>query len=54
MFTVFLYIFAGIGLFCTSCFLIFFIMVIASIIYDKFHPGWLEIPDTFNSTKHDE
>lgn len=48
MYMILLHIFAAIGVLCTGCFLLFIIMMLCSIIYDKRHPGWLDIPDSFD------
>ena len=54
MYTVFLYIFAAIGVIFTGCFALFFIMLLCSIIYEKRHPGWLNIPDDFETEEFDK
>ena len=49
MYTVFLYIFAVIGVIFTGCFALFFITLLCSIIYEKRHPEWSNILSSFDN-----
>lgn len=54
MCTVFLYIFAVIGVIFTGCFALCFIMMLCSIIYEKRHPEWSNILNSFDIEDEEE